>query len=94
MFWYSERRECYVFWENLDRGERWSALKQAITNKPDLERTKDYIDTRLDNVKRCIRYDDEISIAQKIDAICEHLGLEIVKEVREERVVCRKKEKK
>ena len=39
----------------------------------------------------------EVSVSQKIDAICEHLGLEIVKKTREEKVVCRhyiKKEKK
>ena len=35
-----------------------------------------------------------IGLSQKIDAICEHLNLEIVKETREEKVVCRKKEKK
>ena len=31
----------------------------------------------------------EISVSQKIDAICEHLGLEIVKKTREEKIVCR-----
>ena len=36
----------------------------------------------------------EISVSQKIDVLCEYLNLEIVKEVREEKVVCRKREKK
>ena len=31
----------------------------------------------------------EISVSQKIDAICEHLNLEIVKKTREEKIVCR-----
>ena len=35
-----------------------------------------------------------MSLRRRIDVLCEHLGLEIVKEVREEKVVCRKKEKR